>query len=224
MAVRKSQTRVLIVDDHPVLRSGISQIINQEQDMTVCGEVSDGKKTIQTIAQVKPDVVILDISLNGVSGIEVLKDIKTHYPKLHVLILSMHDEAIYAPRALRAGAAGYIMKDEAVEKVLLALRKILNGEVYLSERMSAKLLSRFAAGGEAAISSPIDLLSDRELEVFNLIGQGCGTRMIAEKLNLSVKTIESHRAHIKEKLNLGSATELVHQAIQWAQSEKLVAN
>jgi DNA-binding NarL/FixJ family response regulator len=187
----------------------------------VCGEADEPNKAIGAIEQNTPDVVILDISLKGSSGIELLKNIKARFPRLIVLILSMHDESVYAQRALRAGAAGYIMKQEATERVLVALRKVLGGEVYLSEELGHKLLNRMVGGRGSLTGSPIEELSDRELEVFGLIGQGHGTRPIAEKLHLSVKTVESHRAHIKEKLNLKNATELVHHAIQWVQSESL---
>jgi DNA-binding NarL/FixJ family response regulator len=216
---RKPSIRVLIVDDHPLLRQGIAQLINAEPDMIVCGEADNAGRAMAAIPATKCDVAIVDISLSDSNGIELLKDIKALYPRLPVLILSMHDESVYAQRALRAGASGYIMKQEATERVLTALRKILAGEVYVSERLGAKLLNQMAGGRGRLDSSPIELLSDRELQIFSLIGQGHGTRAIAEQLHLSVKTIESHRAHIKEKLNLKNATELVHHAIQWAQSE-----
>lgn len=221
MGAKKNPTRILIVDDHPLLRKGVGQLINNEKDMVVCGEAEDAHKALTAIGTTKCDVAIIDISLGGTSGIELLKNIKVRYPKLLVLVLSMHDETVYAQRALRAGAAGYIMKQEATEKVLVALHKILNGEVYLSERLGNKMLNTLVGGRTSLNGSPIEELSDRELEVFGLIGQGHGTRPIAEKLHLSVKTIESHRAHIKEKLNLKNATELVHHAIQWVQSETL---
>ena len=217
---KQSPARILIVDDHPLLRKGVGQLINNEKDMVACGEAEDAHKALEAIETLKPDVALVDISLGMTNGIELLKDIKVRFPKLLVLVLSMHDESVYAHRALRAGAAGYIMKQEATEKVLVALRKILNGEVYLSERLGARLLNTLA-GRSSLSGSPIEELSDRELEIFGLIGQGHGTRPIAEKLHLSVKTIESHRAHIKEKLNLRNATELVHHAIQWVQSERM---
>ncbi|MDQ6630455.1 MAG: response regulator transcription factor [Verrucomicrobiota bacterium] len=221
LPTQKSPTRILLVDDHPLLRQGIAQLINQEKDLQICGEAENQHRALEMIATTRPDIVILDISLKGASGIELLKNIKIRYPKLIILILSMHDESVYAQRALRAGAAGYIMKQEATERVLIALRRVLKGEVYLSEELGAKMLNRLVGGRTSLNGSPVEELSDRELEVFNLIGQGHGTRPIAEKLHLSVKTIESHRAHIKEKLNLKNATELVHHAIQWAQSENL---
>jgi DNA-binding NarL/FixJ family response regulator len=221
---KKNATRVVIVDDHPLLRKGIGQLINNEKDLQVVGEAEDAHKALTTIENTKPDVALIDISLGGTSGIELLKNIKVRFPKLQVLVLSMHDESVYAHRALRAGASGYIMKGEGTEKVLTALRKILNGEVNLSERLGTRMLNTLVGGRASLTSSPIEELSDRELEVFSLIGQGHGTRPIAEKLHLSVKTIESHRAHIKEKLNLQNATELVHHAIQWVQSEKVLSN
>ncbi len=221
MGTKKSAARILIVDDHPLLRQGIAELINNEPDLEVCGEAEDPHKAIDAMEKLNPDVIILDISLKGASGIELLKNIKVRFPRLLVLILSMHDESVYAHRALRAGAAGYIMKQEASEKVLVAIRKILSGEVYLSEELGSRMLNRLVGGRSSLNGSPIEELSDRELEVFGLIGQGHGTRPIAEKLHLSVKTVESHRAHIKEKLNLKSANELVHHAIQWAQSENL---
>jgi len=189
--------------------------------LTVCGEAEDAHKALTLIETTKPDIAIVDVALGNTSGIELLKNIKARFPKLIVLVLSMHDESVYAHRALRAGASGYIMKQEATERVLLALRKILRGEVYLSERLGNRMLNSLVGGRPSQNGSPIEDLSDRELEVFGLIGQGHGTRPIAEKLHLSVKTIESHRAHIKEKLNLQNATELVHHAIQWVQSERM---
>jgi DNA-binding NarL/FixJ family response regulator len=219
---KRNPTRVVIVDDHPLLRKGVGQLINAEKDMMVVGEAEDAAKALTVIETARPDVALIDISLGGASGIELLKNIKARFPRLQVLVLSMHDESVYAHRALRAGASGYIMKQEATEKVLTALRKVLRGEVYLSERLGTRLLNTLVGGRSSAAASPIEALSDRELEVFSHIGQGHGTRPIAEKLHLSVKTIESHRAHIKEKLNLQTATELVHHAIQWVQSERVV--
>ncbi len=224
MSAKKNQTKILLIDDHPLLRNGIAQLIAQQKDLVVCGEVDDSLKALDAIEKNEPDIVVLDITLKKMSGIEVLKHIKVRFPRVKVLILSMHDETLYAPRALRAGASGYIMKQEAAENVISALRKILSGEVYISERMATQMLSRMVGGRATPISSPVDLLSDRELEVFTLLGKGDGTRDIAEKLNLSVKTIESHRAHIKEKLNLKNATELVRHAVQWVASETVDAN
>ena len=219
---KKNAIRVLIVDDHPLLRKGVSELIDQERDLIVVGEAEDAFKAINAIEQSKPDVALIDISLGDTNGIELLKNIKARFPKLKLLVLSMHDESVYAYRALRAGASGYIMKQEGTEKVLLALRKVLQGEVYLSERLGNRLLHTIVNGRTSSTTSPVESLSDRELEVFSFIGHGHGTRAIAEKLHLSIKTIETHRAHIKDKLKLQNATELVHHAIQWVQSERVI--
>jgi len=202
------------VDDHPIVRHGLTEMINHEKDLMVCGTAEDLRKALEQITALKPDLVVVDISLKGSNGIELLKNIKVRYPKMLVLMLSMHDEALYAVRALRAGAPGYIMKQEATKKVLTAIRQVLAGEIYLSEKMEKKMMQQLAGGRAGRTGSPIEDLSDRELEVFGLIGQGHGTRQIAEELHLSIKTIESHRAHIKEKLNLKNATELLQHAIQ----------
>ena len=209
---------ILIADDHPIVREGLTEMINHEDDLTVCGTAEEMNQALDEIEKVRPDAVVLDISLKGSNGIELLKNIKVRYPRQAVLMLSMHDESLYAVRALRAGAAGYVMKQEATEKVLTAIRQVLNGEIYLSERMEKKMMHQLVGGRTARTGSPIEDLSDRELEVFGLIGQGHGTRQIAEELHLSIKTIESHRAHIKEKLNLKNATELVQHAIQWREA------
>jgi DNA-binding NarL/FixJ family response regulator len=211
---------VLVVDDHPLMRQGLALLINQQQDMLVCGEAEEAQAAMQAIAHLHPDIMILDISLTGPDGLDLLKNIRTTNPDLPVLILSMHDEAIYAERALRARANGYIMKQEATEKVLVAVRRILNGEVYLSERMSNKMLQQYVGGAPGMIQSRIASLSDRELEVFRLIGEGRATREIAEELHLSVKTVETYQAHIKEKLALRSGRELIQHAIQWKINEK----
>jgi DNA-binding NarL/FixJ family response regulator len=211
---------VLVVDDHPLMRQGLALLINQQQDMRVCGEAEEGQAALPADAQLRPDIMILDISLHGPAGIEILKTIRTTDPDLPVLVLSMHDEAIYAERALRARANGYIMKQEATEKVLVAVRRILSGEIYLSERMSNKMLQQYIGGSPHVIQSRIATLSDRELEVFRRIGEGRATREIAEELHLSVKTVETYQAHIKDKLALRSGRELIQHAIQWKISEK----
>jgi len=211
---------VLVVDDHPLMRQGLALLINQQQDMVVCGEAEEAQAAMQAIARQKPDILILDISLNGPDGLEVLKSIRASDPGLPVLILSMHDEAIYAERALRARANGYIMKQEASEKVLVAIRRILNGDLYLSDRMSNKMLQQFIGGAPSMIQSRIAALSDRELEVFRLIGEGRTTREIADELHLSIKTVETYQAHIKEKLALRTGRELIQHAIQWKINEK----
>lgn len=218
MIPKKVKRSVLLVDDHPIVRQGLAQLINHEKDLCVCGMADDGHKALELIGTLSPDLVIVDISLKDSNGIELLKNIKIRHPRQAVLMLSMHDESLYAVRALRAGAAGYVMKQEATEKVITAIRQVLNGEIYLSARMEKKMMQQLVGGRVVRTGSPLEDLSDRELEVFNLIGQGQGTRQIAEALHLSIKTIESHRAHIKEKLNLKNATELVQHAIQWREA------
>ena len=213
------KTRIFVVDDHPIVRQGLSLLIDRERDLMVCGEAEEAQTAMQQIALSRPDILIVDISLNGPDGLDLLKNMRLKYPDLPVLVLSMHDESIYAERALRAGANGYIMKQEATENVLVALRRILNGKIYVSDRIANKMLQHYV-GGSAGTRSPIADLTDRELEVFRLIGDGHGTRQIAEELHLSVKTVESYQAHIKEKLSLHSARELVQHAIQWSMSEE----
>jgi DNA-binding NarL/FixJ family response regulator len=211
---------VFVVDDHPIVRQGLALLINQETDLTVCGEAEEMHSALSAIQAVRPDILIVDISLNGPDGLELLKNIRLGAPRLPVLILSMHDESIYAERALRAGANGYIMKQEATEKVLVALRRILSGEIYVSDRIANSMLRHYVRGVNPSEHSSISDLTDRELEVFRLIGEGHGTRQIAETLHLSVKTVESYQAHIKEKLSLRSARELVQHAVQWNVRER----
>jgi DNA-binding NarL/FixJ family response regulator len=215
-----AKRRILVVDDHPIVRQGLALMLNREADLVVCGEAEDANGAMLVMTSAHPDVLILDISLNGPDGLDLLKTIRTTHPTLPVLILSMHDESIYAERALRAGANGYIMKQEATEKVLVAVRRILNGEIYVSDRVANKLLKHYITGSGTLRNSSIADLSDRELEVFRLIGEGHSTRQIAEELHISVKTVESYQAHIKEKLSLRSARELMQHAIQWSMNEK----
>jgi DNA-binding NarL/FixJ family response regulator len=216
----KSKRTVFVIDDHPIVREGLTQLINREPDLAVCGTAEDIYEALKAMQTLKPDIALADISLKGADGIELIKNLKIRMPALPVLVLSIHDESIYAPRALRAGARGFIMKQEATENVLLALRRVLSGEIYLSKRMANKMLQQFVGAPGTAQKFSIDRLSDRELEVFRLIGQGHGTRRIAEELRLSVKTVESYREHIKEKMTLSDASELVQHAIQWLQREK----
>jgi DNA-binding NarL/FixJ family response regulator len=207
-------SRIFIVDDHPIVRQGLSLLINREPGLTVCGDAEEAGSAMQKIESLKPDVVLLDISLNGPDGLDLLKEIRMRDANLPVLILSMLDELLYAERALRAGASGYIMKQEATEQVLVAIRRILVGEIYVSDRMANKMLHRFVGGSAPSPRSPFANLTDRELEVFRLIGEGHGTRQIADELHISVKTVESYQAHIKEKLALKNGRELVQRAIQ----------
>jgi len=217
---RARKKTVFVVDDHPLLRQGLALMINREPDLTVCGEAEEAQAAMRAIAAKKPDILIADISLNGPDGLDLLKSLRTLYPDLPVLILSMHDESIYAERALRAHANGYIMKQEATEKVLIAVRRILGGEIYLSDRMANKLLHQYISGSAVDMRSRLSTLSDRELEVFRLIGEARSTRQIAENLHLSIKTVETYQAHIKEKLSLRTGRELVQHAIQSTIGEK----
>lgn len=210
---------VLIVDDHPVLRHGIAQLINHEKDLVVCGEAESAPSALEAMRRLRPDLALLDISLQGTNGIELIKLMRAEQPKLPILMLSMHDESLYALRALRAGARGYVMKGEAMEHVLTAARKVLEGDIYVSPRFSERLVFKAIQSLEGGMGSPVDKLSDRELEVLQLLGKGFGTREIANELHLSIKTIETHRAHIKEKLGFKDAGEMVRFAIDWVTRE-----
>lgn len=216
-AVKK---RVFLVDDHPVVRQGMKSLIDRTPDLTVCGEARTIYDSLKLIEQLKPDVVAADISLGDESGLDLIKDIRIRFPELPVLTLSVHDEAIYAERVLRAGARGYVTKGEPPENVLKALRTVLCGQVFLSERMSSRILSQITGTAKKETAGlAVDRLSDRELQVFELIGKGMSTRDIADSLHLSIKTVESHRANIKDKLQVASATELLQYAIHWVQSQ-----
>lgn len=214
-ATTKSKFRVLLVDDHPVVREGLMLLINAEPDLTVCGEASTAAEAIRMVAQTSPDIAMIDISLEDRSGVELIKELRVQSPDLPMLALSMHDESLYAERVLRAGGRGYIMKQEATESMLTAIRRVLSGEIYLSPRMSTQLLNQFTAAPAGKNVSPLTRLTDREMEVFAMIGRGLSTREIADKLFLSVKTVEAHREHIKEKLSLRSATELIRHAVRF---------
>jgi DNA-binding NarL/FixJ family response regulator len=210
--------RIVIVDDHPLFRKGLEQLINSSDDVFhVCGEARDAAEGMTVIRQLKPDLAIVDLSLPGANGIELLKNVRAEFPKLPVLILSMHDESLYALRALRAGAQGYVMKQEALANVIVAIREVLAGRPYLSSDMSAKLITNFASGTNQA--NPTDKLSDRELEILELIGKGRDVREIAKALHISAKTVETHRAHIKEKLNLKNARQVTRFAVQWLEGQ-----
>jgi DNA-binding NarL/FixJ family response regulator len=214
------KSKIFVVDDHPIVRQGLGLLINREPDMIVCGAAEEAQSALRAIPALQPDVLVVDISLNGPDGLELVKTVRTRDANMPILVLSMHDESIYAERALRAGANGYIMKQEATEKVLIAIRRIMRGDVYLSDRVSSKMLQQYVRGSTTARQSPVAELSDRELEVFRLVGEGHGTRQIAEDLHLSVKTVETYQAHIKEKLSLRNARELVQHAIEWHLTEK----
>jgi DNA-binding NarL/FixJ family response regulator len=216
---RRPKTKVLLVDDHPVLRAGLGKLINQEADMIVCGEAEDGSTAFELAGTLTPDIAVIDISLKGSNGIELIKNLKARFPGRPTLVLSMHDESLYAERALRAGSLGYIMKEEAIEQMIAAIRKVLQGEIFLSEKMKSKMLQQMANGKGKVVSSPIEQLTDRELEVFRLIGEGYSTRQIAGQLHLSVRTVEAYREYIKSKLSLKNATELVQHAFHWVHHE-----
>jgi len=207
-------TQVLIVDDHPIVRFGISQLIEQEDDMTVCGEAEDIAGTLKFLSSNEPDIALVDLALKGRSGLELIRELKTRSTQLPVLVVSMHDESLYAERVLRAGARGYITKEEAPTQIVQAIRHVLKGQLYLSRNMITKLLDKLVDNSSPSLS-PMERLSNRELQVFQLIGKGVTTRSIAKQLHLSVKTIETHRARIKEKLNLQNASELLWHAMQW---------
>jgi DNA-binding NarL/FixJ family response regulator len=211
-----TKQKVFIVDDHPIVRERLGELIGQESDLVVCGEAEDGDAALERVAQLHPDVAIVDISLKRTYGIELIKELKLHFPSLPVLVLSMHDEAMYAERALRAGAKGYLNKQEASGKVIAALRQVLGGHVFVSEAMTAGIL-RKVSGTRAPANEggkPIDVLTDRELEIFQLLGQGNSAREIGDILHISVKTVEAHREHIKRKLNFTTSTELLRYAIE----------
>ncbi|HKE44843.1 MAG TPA: response regulator transcription factor [Steroidobacteraceae bacterium] len=213
--VKKKGRRVLIVDDHPIVRHGLRRLIDQEDDLAVCGEVETVKDARTAIRELHPDVVIVDISLKQGDGIDLVTDARAQHPRLPILVLSMHDETIYAERVLSSGANGYIMKQAASEQFLVALRRVLDGGVYVSEAVNKILVDRFTSGGHYVSLNPIDRLSNRELQILNLIGKGISTRAIAESLDLSVKTVESHRQRIKKKLRIKDGPQLIRYAVNW---------
>lgn len=215
-ATSPARSRVLIVDDHPILRHGIAQLLNREPDLETCAEAGGSQEALAVLAQQQIDLAVVDISLEGTSGIELLKSIRSRHPDVRCLVLSMHDEMLYAERALRAGARGYVMKQEAAKKIVAALRRVRDGHIYVSERLSSQLLGKLVDAPAAAGASPLEALSDRELEVLRLIGKGYKTGQIAETLKRSVNTVEAHRANIKRKLNLASGAELAKLAYQLA--------
>lgn len=211
--------RIVIVDDHPIVREHLAQLINQESDLTVCAQAEDAPQALTAIAKSHPHLAIVDLSLKGTPGIELIKDLKTRYPRLPVLVLSVYDESRHAERSLRAGARGYIMKEEATEKVMLAIRRVLAGEIYVSDRLTGAMLQRLVRGKAEQSDSPLVQLSEREMQVFETIGRGHGSREVADLLHVSIKTIETHRANIMTKLNITSATELIQRATRWIQTE-----
>jgi DNA-binding NarL/FixJ family response regulator len=209
--------RILIVDDHPMMREGLRTLISREHDLAICGEAETAGQALDAVANLKPDLVLADISLPGRNGVELIKDIRSLQPAVLMLVISMHDESLYAERVLRAGARGYIMKQESGPTMIQAIRQVLAGRIYLSGKMSARILENVA--GKRAKASPIERLSDREFEVFQLIGRGKSTVQIAEELHLSTKTVEAHRAQVKAKLDLRNMPELISFASRWVETQ-----
>ncbi|HUS90294.1 MAG TPA: response regulator transcription factor [Phycisphaerae bacterium] len=220
IAETDKRTRILLVDDHPIVRQGISLLVDQEPDMMVCAEADSAPAALRALEKARPDVAVVDLTLKESLGLELVKDIRARFPEVLVLVYSMRDESFYAERVLRAGARGYVTKEEGGRTVLEGVRRIMQGQVFLSEKMASKMLGRIVGTGRQELGDPIQKLSDRELEVFEMIGQGLPTREIAERLHLSPKTVDSHREHIKEKLQIDSATELLKHAIEWVRHRK----
>lgn len=215
-----NKTKIFVVDDHPIVRQGIAQLINQEDDMVCVGNAADSTSALEQIAVLKPDLAMVDISLQGISGLELTKKITTYHPSTLVLIISMHKESSYFERSLRAGARGYIMKQEATEHIAKAIRAALRGEVYINQEVRSGIMNKYIEGEMNITVASSKSLSDRELEVFQLIGQGFATRSIAAALHVSVKTVESHYANIKAKLDLKNSHELIQHAVKWQLAEK----
>jgi DNA-binding NarL/FixJ family response regulator len=207
--------RIVIVDDHPLFRKGLEELIHSDGSFAVCGEAGNAAEAMEVIRKLNPDLAIVDLSLPGANGIELIKNVRAEFPKLPILVLSMHDESLYALRALRAGAEGYVMKHEAMTNVIQAIREVFNGRPYLSPAMAAQVITKFAHRDAEGATDPVERLSDRELEVLELIGKGTEVRQIAKLLHLSPKTVETHRAHIKDKLDLKNSREVARFALQW---------
>jgi DNA-binding NarL/FixJ family response regulator len=213
-------TKILIVDDHPMMREGLAQLIGNQPDLTVCGEARNAHEALEKVRLLKPDLVLVDITLPGRNGLELIKDIQVLDAAISVLVISMHDESLYAERVLRAGGRGYVMKQEGGKKIMEAIRQVSAGQIFVSEKMSAKILEIFSGHRPDAGQSPVENLTDREFEVFQLIGQGMETKQLARELHVSPKTIEVHRANIKAKLKIKSMAELIRYAVRWVESEK----
>ena len=216
VAKGSKRTRILLVDDHPLVRERLAEIINRETDLTVCGEAEDRHDALEAIKARRPDLAIVDITLKSSDGLELIKDIRARWPNLRILVVSMHDESLYAERVLRAGALGYITKQEATRKILQAIRRVLAGNIYLNERIATHILRRLTADPSAVAATPAEVLADRELQVFELTGRGLNTREIAARLHLSPKTVETYRTRIRHKLELKDGSELLQVAISWA--------
>lgn len=211
--------QIFVVDDHPVMRRGYSYLIGAEMDMEICGEAESAQEALEKMTETSPDLALVDLTLKGMGGLELIKRLQTQHPDVRVLVVSMHDETLYADRTLRAGARGYIMKDEVESTIVKAIRRILDGGVYVSDALSTKILLQYTGAVPGEGESPLDRLSDRELEVFESMGRGFGTREIAEQLALSPKTIDSYRSRIKDKLAIDSNSELTRRAVIWVESQ-----
>jgi DNA-binding NarL/FixJ family response regulator len=214
-AASSRKRRIFLVDDHPLVREGLTNLINGQNDLIVCGDAEDSAGAISGIEKTRPDVVLVDISLKNESGLELVKNLESQFPLVALIVLSMHDEALYAERALRAGARGYVMKRESTKSVLASIRRVMEGGVYVSERVVNSMARRFSSSPKGAESSPVERLSDRELEIFRLLGQGRTTAQIAEDLHLSLKTVQAYCARAKEKFGVSSLGELLRAAIRW---------
>ncbi|MEW6235034.1 MAG: response regulator transcription factor [Candidatus Omnitrophota bacterium] len=219
MMPKEKRSRLFIVDDHPLMRMGIAALINQESDLAVCGEAGDAVQALKLISEIHPDLAIVDLSLKDASGIELIKQIKARNDRIAILVVSMYDEFLYAERAFRAGAMGYVMKQETPERLLEAIRRVLRGSVYMSDGLNEKMVYQLVTGHSGLSPSPMEQLSDREMEVFHLIGRGFKICQISQVMNVSVKTVETYRNRIKEKLNIKQSNELLQYAIQWLQNK-----
>ena len=219
MGERGAQARIFLIDDHPLVRESLTSLIDQQPDMAVCGEAEDGAGAIKAIASSRPDIVIMDLSLKESSGLELIKQVKLRFPGPGIIVLSMHDERLYAERCVRAGARGYVMKRESTRRIVAAIREVREGRLCLSPQMEAEFAARFVGGRGSAGDTPLESLSDRELEVFHLLGRGMETRQVAEALHVSIKTVQAYCARIKQKLRLSTATELLREAVRWQQEQ-----
>ncbi len=218
----RKRAKILIVDDHPITRHGLAQLLNHEADLSVCGEAEDAQRALSLVKSAQPDLVLSDITMTGKSGLELIKEMQALHPQVAVLVLSMHDESIYAERILRAGARGYLMKSAGGAELLVAIRQVLRGEVYLSKKMSAKMINLLSGSRAKKNRSALEMLTDREFEVFQLLGEGLSTREIGERLHISSKPVDTHRLHIKDKLNLRTLPELMRHAVRWGATQALI--
>jgi DNA-binding NarL/FixJ family response regulator len=220
-AVRSTQkrARILLVDDHPLVRERLAEIINREADLIISGEAEDRQEALDAILAKPPDLVIVDLTLKNSDGLELIKDVRVRWPRMRMLVVSMHDESLYAERVIRAGAMGYITKQEATRKILLAIRRVLSGSIYLNEKIANRILTRLTDHADPITGTPTELLTDREFQVFELTGRGLNTHDIADRLNIAVKTVETYRSRIKEKLKVKDASELLQFAITWSRNQ-----